>query len=73
MARQKSLTKSLSITQAGRAHNCRSNKKHRILRGESRLTVKEGSDELNYCLTCAAKFIDAAIDELNELRGTLPK
>ena len=73
MARPKSLIKSLNITQAGRAHNCRSNNKHRILKGESRLTVKDGSDEHNYCLACAAKFVDAAIVELNKLRGTILK
>ena len=68
MPRPKALLKNISITQAKRAHNCRSNSNHRIQMNEFRLTMKEGRKVQHYCLDCARRFIDAASEELSSLR-----
>lgn len=68
----KSLIKNVRITQAGAAHNCKSNKKHRLSKGEYRLTVKEGQTSSNYCLACGRKFIEGSIVRLNGLMDELP-
>lgn len=72
MARSKSLIKNVNITEAKRAHNCKSNVRHRIVKGNFRLTVKEGQDEYNYCVACGIKFLDKAIADLKNLRALLP-
>lgn len=57
MARAKSVLVSMEITTVGRAHDCRFNKKHRLEKGMSRLTIKEDGDEHHYCLSCARTFL----------------
>lgn len=71
MARPKSLIKNINITEAKRAHNCKSNVRHRIIKGDFRLTVKEGQDKYNYCVDCGIKFLDKAIADLRDLRASL--
>ncbi len=71
MGRQKSLIKNLKVTSAKRTHFCKANSKHKILKGDQRLTVKEGQSEKNYCLKCGKKFLDNAIDELSKLRSAI--
>lgn len=70
MPRPKSLIKNIQITEAKRAHSCKSNSNHRILKGDLRLTVKEGQNEKNYCLYCGKRFVDSAINELYQFRET---
>ena len=72
MARPKSLVKNVQVTKARREHGCKSNKKHRIFKGDLRVTVKEGQSERNYCLECGRRFVETAIDELSKLRDSLP-
>jgi hypothetical protein len=50
---RKSLLVTMEITAAGRAHNCRYNKRHRLEKGVKRLTIKSDGDEHHYCLACA--------------------
>jgi hypothetical protein len=69
MGRPKSLVKNIDITEAKRAHSCKSNKNHKIQKGGQRLTVKEGQSERNYCMECGKKFIDSALEELNRVRS----
>jgi hypothetical protein len=40
-------------THAGRAHDCRNNKDHRIEKGQRRLTINSDGDEHHYCVPCA--------------------
>lgn len=68
MGRPKSLIKNIQITEAKRAHSCKSNSKHKILKGDLRITVKEGQNERNYCIECGKRFIELAINELCELQ-----
>jgi hypothetical protein len=46
----------MEITIAGRSHACRFDKRHRVPKGASRLTLFEGRAKLNYCLLCARSF-----------------
>jgi len=54
-------------TQAGRAHECRSNKNHRFVKGDRRLTIKSDGDEHHYCVACAKIFLAADIKRLQAL------
>jgi hypothetical protein len=54
----------MEVTTAGRAHDCRYNKRHRILKGVRRLTIKIDGDEHHYCLTCAKVFMAASTARL---------
>jgi hypothetical protein len=54
-------------TEAGRAHDCRFNKKHRLEKGQRRLTVRADGDEHHYCVTCAKAFLAADIVRLQIL------
>jgi hypothetical protein len=64
----KSLLVSMEITTAGRAHNCRYNKRHRIEKGVSRLTVKSDGDEHHYCIACARTFMAGSLERLRSLQ-----
>ena len=46
----------MEITTAGRAHNCRQSRQHRIEKGMKRLTIKSDGDAHHYCLACARTF-----------------
>ncbi len=67
MARAKSVLVSMEITIVGRSHDCRFNKKHRLEKGMSRLTIKEDGDEHHYCLTCAKVFLVQGAERLQAL------
>ncbi len=67
MARPKSVVVSMEITVAGRAHDCRYNKNHRLQKGMRRLTVKEDGDEHHYCLACARMFLVQGVERLTAL------
>jgi ribosomal protein L24E len=54
-------------TLAGRAHDCRFNKSHRLEKGQRRLTVKSDGDEHHYCVSCAKKFLTIDIQRLQDL------
>jgi uncharacterized protein YbbK (DUF523 family) len=57
MGRPKSFLPQLIVEQAKSSHNCRFNKKHRITKGQKRLTAKEGRSVLRYCPSCAVGFL----------------
>ena len=67
MARPKSLIVSMQWTNAGRAHDCRHNKKHRLEKGQRRLTIKLDGEEQHYCVACAKVFLAADIQRLQAL------
>jgi hypothetical protein len=54
-------------TQAGRAHDCRYNKNHRLEKGQRRLTIKSDGDKHHYCVACAKTFLAADIKRLQIL------
>jgi len=66
MARR-SLIVSMEWTVAGRAHDCRYNKKHRLEKGSRRLTIKSDGDEHHYCVSCAKSFFEHDIKKLQNL------
>jgi hypothetical protein len=57
MGRPKSFLPQLTVELAKSSHNCRFNKKHRIEKGQRRLTAKEGRSLLRYCPSCAVGFL----------------
>lgn len=67
MGRPKSLIVSMEITTAGRAHDCRYNKNHRLEKGVRRLTIRSDGDEHHYCLACAKTFLVKDIERLQVL------
>ena len=69
MPRPRSLIVSMTITNAGRAHSCRQDDGHKILKGDARLTIKSDGDDHHYCLACAQKFLEADIMNLRRLLG----
>ncbi len=64
----KSLVKSAQITVVGAAHNCKANKRHRLKKGDIRLTVKEGQSTSHYCVCCGLKILDRSIKKLTSLQ-----
>ena len=67
MPRPRSLIVSMEWTHAGRAHDCRNNKDHRIEKGHRRLTINSDGDEHHYCVPCARTFLVADIKRLEAL------
>jgi hypothetical protein len=67
MPRPRSLIVSMEWTQAGRAHDCRNSKDHRIEKGQRRLTIKSDGDEHHYCVACAKTFLASDIKRLQSL------
>jgi len=67
VARPKSLILSMKWTAAGRAHDCRHNKTHRIEKGQRRLTIRADGDEHHYCVACAKAFLVTDIQRLQRL------
>jgi hypothetical protein len=67
MGRPKSLIVTMEWTAAGRAHDCRNNKNHRLVKGDRRLTIKEDGDERHYCVACAKTFLASDIERLQDL------
>ena len=71
MARIRSLVTSVQIDQAGKAHNCQGNSRHRINKGDSRLKVPTDGSPDHYCLDCARKIVERDLAKLEELAGRL--
>jgi hypothetical protein len=67
MARPKSLVLPLSVDQALKRHVCQNNNKHVIAKGDLRLKVAVGRSYEHYCVNCAKKFINQAIERLQEI------
>ncbi len=68
----KSLIETVRIETALRAHNCQANQKHRVNKGDIRLSVKDGLGWANYCKECAVKIIEKDIEKLKMLRYLQP-
>lgn len=63
-----STVKNVYFDVAGAAHNCSSNKKHRIQKGEKRFNVKVGRSPKTYCLNCGLKAIIKGLEKLSQLK-----
>ena len=62
----KSLIVSMEITTVGRAHDCRYNKRHRLEKGNRRLTIRSDGDEHHYCIECAKVFLRKDVERLRQ-------
>jgi hypothetical protein len=71
VGRPKSFLPQLIVENAKNSHNCRFNKKHRITRGETRLTAKEGREKLRYCPECAIHFLRLDIETIENTIAAL--
>lgn len=67
MPRVRSLLEHVEIDQAGKAHNCQANARHRIERGDKRLKVRNGRSWDHYCLACARTIVQRDIAALSAL------
>jgi len=68
MARIKSLIVQVKINAAGKAHNCQANSRHRLEKGETRLSVRNGRSWDHYCRACGEIIIERDIQKLTDLR-----
>lgn len=67
MARIRSLLTRTAIDEAGKAHNCQRDSKHRINKGQKRLKVRNGRSWDHYCLGCARLIVETDDRKLREL------
>lgn len=67
MPRPKSFLSPIEVDAAKKAHNCQSNAKHRLTRGDKRLKVSNGRSHDYYCVDCAVTFINRDIEKLQAL------
>lgn len=65
MAKPKSFLDSMEVDVAMKSHDCQHNKKHRITKGDKRLSVKVGRSHERFCKGCAVETMkrDIAILE----------
>lgn len=64
---RRSLLVSMEWTVAERAHDCRYNKKHRLQKGDRRLTIKSDGERHHYCVACAKSFFEYDLKRLRAL------
>lgn len=67
MPRPKTLLKNASFTVARASHDCKSNSKHRINKGDLRLTIREDRSNKHYCQECALNFLEKDLESLHKL------
>jgi hypothetical protein len=72
----KSILVAVSVDEAGKAHDCQHNKKHRLERGNRRLKVRKDRSYEHFCVECALGIIERDIATLTmlakQLRGEAP-
>jgi hypothetical protein len=71
MPRIRSLVERAQVDEAGRAHNCQANSRHRILKGDKRLKVRNGRSWDHYCVECGRTIVGRDIKKLEALFGEL--
>lgn len=73
MPRPKTILQRIEADKALRAHNCQSNKNHRIESGDARLKVAKGRSFEHYCMECAVGILERDISKLkivlDQIRG----
>lgn len=69
----KSFVSTMFVDVAKRRHGCQHSQRHIIVKGQIRLSVKEGREVKNYCLECAKKFIAKDIENLSTILGELER
>ena len=71
MPRPKSFLPRLDITEAGRAHDCQHNPRHRLSKGDPRLSLQDGRSTEHFCVECARAILKADIARLQTLLASL--
>jgi hypothetical protein len=71
MSRIKSLIIQVEIDEVLKSHNCQANAKHRLLKGEKRLKVRNGRSWDHYCVCCANSILERDVAELQGLQRDL--
>lgn len=67
MPRPKSIIWSVEVDEAMKAHNCQHNRKHRLERGDKRLSVSKDRSVEHYCRACALEILARDIQKLQAL------
>lgn len=78
MASIRSLLTAARVDQAGNSHNCQRNAAHRVVKGQSRLKIRNGRSWDHYCLECAKLIVATDTAKLETLKqavsgGITPK
>lgn len=71
MPRIRSLVERIEVDQAGKAHNCQANARHRIEKGDRRLKVRNGRSWDHYCFECARTIIQRDIAALQSFASRI--
>lgn len=71
MPKRKSLISTVAVTRVQRAHTCRHDDSHALVKGDVRLTVKDEGGTFNYCAPCGVAMVDEGIDLLQRIRAKL--
>lgn len=71
MPRIRSLVTRVEIDVAKKAHNCQANARHRIVRGDKRLSVRSGRSWDRYCLECGRNIVQRDLGALEALAREL--
>lgn len=64
MPRVRSLVETIAFDHALRGHECQANSKHRIVKGEMRLKVRNGRSWDHYCIACAQQILSKDVARL---------
>ena len=67
----KSILVAVCVDEAGKAHDCQHNKKHRLERGNRRLKVRKDRSDEHFCVECALAIIERDIEKLRMLAKQL--
>ncbi|MBI2692600.1 MAG: hypothetical protein HYX29_11730 [Solirubrobacterales bacterium] len=74
MANHKNVVLRIEVRPAGRACECKHNKKHTMSKGDLRFVVKESGPaarEYGYCRDCGVEMLDAAASKLDAIRSEI--
>ncbi len=65
----KSLVIRVEFDEALNSHNCQANARHRIIKGNRRLKVRNGRSWDHYCISCAIGILAGDIKKLQALQN----
>ncbi len=73
MAKFKSVVLRVTIETAGNSHNCQHDRRHRIMKGDTRLKVWSEDGKENFCAECGLAMLQEGIVRLTDFSQRLCK
>jgi hypothetical protein len=71
MAKYKSVLVGLRVVHAGRVRKCYHNKRHKIVKGDIVLEVRDDMNWMGYCAECGAEMLTIAVAEMTAFETAL--